>query len=212
MLSQPRVPGLIPDRGTKIPQAMKGGEAAHKKQELPTLNPADNPQLSQATAMRKPRGSNPLGFYTQRSTMMARDYSAWDESKKEDSRHLAGGLMKPRVQKRIPLRCAICLPSISSSCLVPCLAQRQTHTDWCLCVCTTCHTPECTHALQGDGPGSLLFSSFQNPEQSRWDQGPGVAGQVSTSQKGERGPPSSWEGPSPGDTCAHTLTHTKATG
>ena len=74
MLSQPRVPGLILDWGTKIPQAMKGG--GHKKQELPTLNQADNPQLSQATAMRKPRGPNPLGFYTQRSTMMASDYSA----------------------------------------------------------------------------------------------------------------------------------------
>lgn len=74
MLSQPRVPGLIPDRGDKIPKAMK--EGGIKKQELPTLNPAENPQLSQATAMRKPRGPNPLGFYTQRSTMMARGYSA----------------------------------------------------------------------------------------------------------------------------------------
>lgn len=52
---------------------------------------------------------------------------------KKDSGHLAGELMKSRIQKEPHLESVICSPSMSSLCLEQCLARRWMNAKWRLC-------------------------------------------------------------------------------
>lgn len=92
---------------------------------------------------------------------------------KKDSGHLAGKLMKSRIQKEPHLKSAICSPSMSSSCLEQCLAQRWMNAKWCLRASVLHATHLGAYMLYGgEGLGFAFFLSFQSAEQGRWDPGP----------------------------------------
>lgn len=82
-----------------------------------TPNPVRNPHSkTTATAMKKPSGSHLLGVYSQGSTIMDHGKGFQcvrsESGKRTPEGHLAGELIKSRVQKRPPLKGAVYAPSV----------------------------------------------------------------------------------------------------
>lgn len=104
--------------------------------------------------MRKPRGPNPLGFYTEKHHD-GKEFTV-HKRKKEDSRHLLWWTNEAQGSERTPFKTCHCLPQHLKTHAEyrAWHKDKQIPTGGCVSACPSVRT-----LYRGDGLGSLFFSS-----------------------------------------------------